>query len=79
MELVGYRRSSFPAKDTGEVISGYNLFLTGVADNVVGVAVERVFLSDRKLGDYKPQLGDTIELVYNRYGKVGSIRVIAAA
>lgn len=81
MQLVGYKQSSFAAQDTGEVISGYNFFLTELRENVTGLSVERVFLSERKLSGYQPHLGDEITLVYNRYGKVDSISVsqLAAA
>lgn len=74
MELVGYRRSAFTAQDTGERIVGYNLYLTEEQENVEGVAAERVFLSERKMNGYVPRLGDQLEIIYNRYGKVSELR-----
>lgn len=73
MELVGYKETKFTAQDTGEVIEGINLYLTGPQDYVEGVACERVFLTKKKLDGYVPEIGDEIELVYNRYGKVDKI------
>lgn len=78
MELVGYRRSAFTATDTGERIVGYNLYLTGEEEKVEGKVTERVFLSDKKLNGYIPQLGDKLELVYNRYGKISELRRLAS-
>lgn len=77
MELVGYRKSAFTATDTGERISGYNLYLTYADGNIEGVGTERVFLSDKRLGGYLPRVGDQLELVYNRYGKVSEVRQLA--
>lgn len=74
MKLVGYRRSAFTAKDTGERISGYNLFLTGEDEKVEGVVTDRVFLSDARMNGYLPRVGDDLEIIYNRYGKVSELR-----
>lgn len=77
MELVGYRRSAFTAKDTGERIVGYNLYMTGKDEDVEGLMTDRVFLSDRKLDGYIPRVGDQLEVIYNRYGKVSELRMIS--
>ena len=79
MQVVGFKVSSFKAPDTGAQINGYNLYLTEERDGVTGVSVERAFLSDRKMAGYVPQLGDHLELVYNRYGKVDSLRLVSKA
>lgn len=76
MKVIGYRESSFTAQDTGELIEGYNLYLVGPQDHVEGEACERVFLSKKKMGDYRPILGDSVRLEYNRYGKVQSIEQV---
>lgn len=73
MKVIGYKQRKFTAKDTGEVIRGFNLYLTEEQTDVYGVACERVFLSEKKLGDYQPQLQDDVTLVYNRFGKVDRI------
>ncbi len=77
MKLIGYRMSSFTAKDTGEVIRGYNLYLSGPEEKVEGLGCERVFVSEKKMGDYQPHLGDELSIVYNRFGKVRAIAVSA--
>lgn len=77
MQVVGFKASSFKAPDTGAQISGYNLFLEEARDGVTGVAVERAFLSDRKLHGYVPRVGDQLDLIYNRFGKVESLRIVS--
>lgn len=76
MKVVGFRKTEFTAKDTGELISGYNLFLLGPQEHVEGEACERVFLSEKKMGDYLPIIGDDIRVIYNRYGKVSSVEQV---
>lgn len=75
MKVIGYQRSRFTVKDTGEVIEGYNLYLTEPREYVKGAACERVFLSLKKLDGYVPALDDELELVYNRFGRVDRVIV----
>lgn len=77
MQVVGFKASSFKVPDTGAQISGYNLYLTEERDGVTGVAVERAFLSDRKLAGYVPQVGDELHLNYNRFGKIDSMQLVS--
>ena len=70
MKLVGYRKTSFTPKDSNDVIDGYNLYLTYSDEKVTGEACERVFLTSTKMAGYKPEVGDELSVVYNRYGKV---------
>lgn len=79
MTLVGYRRRSFKAPDTGDTVSGYYLFFTRPDPNVQGLAAECVFVSDRKIGDYKPVVGDELQVFYNRFGKVDSLSVLSVS
>ena len=79
MKLVGYRKASFTAQDTGEVISGCNLYFTYTNPNVQGLGVERVFASDRKLAGYVPVIGDEVQVFYNKYGRLESLSVLPPA
>ena len=74
-EIVGYKKKSFNAPD-GTPISGYDLHLFGTENGVTGNFVERIFASDRKLGSYIPSVGDSVDVQYNRYGKIDRIEVI---
>lgn len=75
MLLVGYKNHSFKGKD-GALVSGTTLYLMEEErPDVKGNAVARVFLTDKKLGDYVPTICDDVTLVYNRYGKVSAVRL----
>lgn len=74
MKLIGHKRVNFVAKDTGAVINGYNLFVTEQREDVEGEACERVFVTLEKLGGYKPEVGDEIIIIYNRFGKVAGVQ-----
>ena len=75
-EIVGLRHSKWTPKDGNREISGYSLHLTEDREDVNGLAVERAFVQDSKLGDYVPALGDVVNLIYNRFGKVDGIRLV---
>ena len=70
MKIIGIRPSSFKG-DKGEEITGKNIYLTFPLDKGIGSGCERVFVTDAKMVDwpYKPQVGDEVEIVYNRYGR----------
>lgn len=73
MKLVGFKHVCFTAKDTGALIDGYNFYLTEERQDVEGVYAERIFVSKAKLAGYVPHVGDEIEIVYNRFGKVARV------
>lgn len=74
--LVGIRDTSFTAQ-SGEVISGKTLcFEFSIPDDKgKGYDVERVFVSAAKLKTFTSGLsiGSSVQLVYNKYGKVDDI------
>lgn len=76
-ELVGYRRVSFKDEKTGKQVSGYTLFMERVPtdENIEGMECAKQFISSEYV-KYSPNVGDTIQINYNRYGKIGSIEVI---
>lgn len=76
ISVVGFRKKSFSFND-GNSVSGYELHLLSEDSNVTGNAVERVFVSDQKLGAYVPALGDSIDIRYNRFGKVQSVELVS--
>lgn len=75
LKVIGYQRSQFKAKDNSD-ISGYFIFLSEEKPTVVGIETFRIFVSDRKLGSYLPNLGDDLRVLYNRYGKVDSVELL---
>lgn len=75
MMLVGYKNSSFKGSD-GTMVSGTTLYLLEEErPDVKGNAVDRVFVTQKKLGDYVPEIGDDVTLVYNRWGKVAAVQL----
>jgi len=75
-EIVGLKHSKWKPKDSDREISGYSLHLTEDREDVDGLAVERAFIQDSKLEDYVPALGDVVNLIYNRFGKVDGLRLV---
>lgn len=75
MKVIGIREVNFTTPD-GKQISGYSLFCSyPISGNGQGVAVDRVFLSDKKIAAccYLPELDDEINVHYNRWGKVETV------
>ena len=77
ISVVGMRKRTFKFKD-GNSVSGMDLHLVVDDSEVTGQAVERVFISDQKLGSYVPSIGDCIDIRYNRFGKVQSVELVTA-
>lgn len=76
MKVVGYRRVDFVGND-GKQIAGYSVFC---AENIkpdfgAGCAVDKIFLSDRRLAQmgYMPCIDDELQVSYNKYGKLDSV------
>ena len=80
MRILGVEKTSFKAKDSGDTVSGMNLHLGSEIqpDKGSGLRVERVFLSDRVLKSlgFVPVEGMTVEVLYNKWGKVSSVRKV---
>ena len=77
MKVIGFVESSFTAKDTGAVIEGMNIFVTFENKRTTGSACDRLYVSRQRLEEcgYYPSIGDDIEPLYNRYGKISGIRL----
>lgn len=79
MTVIGVQRADFTIKDSGERITGCNVYVSRPIDpsQGKGQAVDRIYVSDHKaegLGIKLDSLiGKTVEVYYNRYGKVQSI------
>lgn len=71
-EVVGFACSSFQSQDNNQTITGWNIYVQYEDKKVTGYKCERLYLNDGKC-DYTPALGDRINVIYNRYGKVDSI------
>lgn len=78
MKVIGFRYVDFTGQD-GRPVRGMSLYLSQqISKNGSGEAAEKVFLSERLLNvlSVTPALGDEVEPVYNRFGKVVDIRPV---
>lgn len=75
LTIVGLRRTAFDTDD-GKHISGMSLFCEYTSDNIEGYGVEKLFVTDQKLNGLQLAVGDVIEPIYNRYGKISSVRLV---
>lgn len=72
--VIGYQHVEFDTTD-GKHISGTNLYLCREQDRVVGSECMRIFVTPAKMdcNEKDIPIGGTAEIIYNRYGKVGSV------
>lgn len=79
MKVIGFKKSDFKTTE-GNMIHGVNLYLGYPlrGEDCGGMAVERYYMTDAKLAanGYTPRVDDTVEVAYNRYGKLESIRAV---
>lgn len=81
MEIIGIKDVNFKAKD-GCTVQGVRLFVTDDSVNVnAGVGCEAIFLpyslldrNNLRFGDF--QLGDHLDIAYNKHGKITSVTVL---
>lgn len=73
VNVVGKRNVSFTDRNgTGNVISGVSFFITFTKEDVEGLMTDKLFLSAGRMSGvgYVPKVGDCVEVIYDRYGKV---------
>lgn len=82
-KVIGYQNKdySFTDQKSGSLVTGTGttLFLVQERKGVEGVACFSAFVSSVKLDLYDPAVGDEIEILYNRFGKVAGVRLIQKA
>lgn len=81
-KIMGLEQKSFTTKE-GDTIEGTSIF---IADKIPpqrgeGCMGDRISLSKNKLNDlsFVPAVGMEVEVLYSKYGKVSTIRLIADA
>lgn len=74
-KVIGFRKVSFVDEKTKKPVEGFSLFLIrpGTGDNMTGDECQKLFISSAYV-EYQPYLGDEVNLIYNRYGKISSIQ-----
>ena len=80
--IIGVNTISFQGKD-GNLVEGTNLYTTAPLDPAKGgsgCSAEKFFLSQARLAelDFTPKVGDEVEVLFNRFGKVATVRKLPA-
>ena len=78
--IVGYQKTAFTPKDNPNTqIEGTTIYLTSPLDfhkeGTKGLRAEKLFLTTAKVNDlsFSIELGDRIQILYNRFGKPQTI------
>lgn len=76
-KVVGYRAVDFKDQ-SGRQVHGYSLFLAREPENenIVGLEVSKVFVSDNVT--YEPKENELVNILYNRYGKVAAVTPVGS-
>ena len=72
-EVIGIQHRKYTNKQ-GREVEGYNLFATYEEKGVDGLACVREWVSVDVMEDSGVSVGDSVELGYNRYGRIERIR-----
>lgn len=74
MECIGIQNMNFKAQDGGQV-NGTKFFFRYEDEHVEGMACDSVFVNAVKMRKltFAPDLGQSFDIKYNKYGKVADI------
>lgn len=85
MKIIGIRSVDFADRnDPNKRVTGINIFGTyPITKNGEGFSTEKVFLNqwfiENVLMGEIPRVGDEIEVLYNKMGRLSGLRVVEAA
>lgn len=71
--IIGIAHRQYTNKQ-GRNVSGYNLYATYEDKKTNGLACLREWVNDETMETSGVSVGDTVEILYNRYGRIDSIR-----
>lgn len=74
-EVIGIQHRKYTNKQ-GRVVEGYNLFVTYEETDVSGKACMREWVATEIMEDSGISVGDMVDLNYNRYGRICSIKSV---
>lgn len=81
-KIIGIANLYFTPKDSETPVEGSTIYITNPipAQRGTGSSAEHFFLSKAKLAalDFTPAVGMEVEVLYNRFGKVGTLRLLDA-
>lgn len=75
--IVGLRKMKFTDQQN-RPIEGTSVYLTYNDKNIEGQGTDKVFLNTDKIKSLErdPEVGDTLFISYNRYGKVDEVELL---
>lgn len=76
-EIVGLEEVKFTDKKTGELVHGRRIHLSYDLDernDCEGIGAEQIFLRTERA--FTAKMGDFVNLLYNKYGKVADILIL---
>lgn len=73
VEIVGIENVDYESKKTGKRVEGFRLHVQFEKENCQGYATDVVFIAKDVLENFT--VGDEVELLYNKYGRVASLRI----
>lgn len=75
--LLGFRKSDFKTSD-GQTLSGYSIYFGDPIEKYGnGLATDRAWIRSDLFELAGADIGDPIELAYNKYGKIKSLTVVS--
>lgn len=74
-EVIGIQHRKYTNKQ-GREVEGYNLFVTYAEKEVDGLACMREWVATDVMEDSGVSVGDSVDLNYNRYGRICSIKPV---
>lgn len=79
-QIVGVIKTSFRPKDSETPIEGITVHTTDpiLPERGNGLSTDRFFISSRKMKElpFTPAVGQEVEVLFNRWGKVATLRLI---
>lgn len=80
-KIIGIADTNFKPKDSDTSITGKTIYTTEPMDpkRGQGETADHFFLTSAKLSalDFTPAVGQTVDVLYNRFGKVAALRLIS--
>lgn len=73
-KVIGIQHRKYTNK-SGKEVEGYNIFCTYEDDAVNGLGCLREWVNPEIMEESMVNVGDECELLYNRWGRIDSVRV----
>lgn len=74
MNVLGVENVDYTSSKTGRHVTGIRLHVAYDKKGCDGVAVDNFFCKTAAFPDGVPSVGDDVEILYNRWGNVESVR-----